>query len=364
MVCFPDGYMSFKLLPSSEMAEPSQIGGIDIGGDSPTIVGSWWLNESGEIEGGGTPKFAGFTRGEKVPLYGVKLGAGIPPLSGAWVAKKLGLEYSDGEGAVVAGPRIDPQVRPDRAQHVGLLRDRAEDVGVVILRLVLVLGDVEARWMLQHLHGLEVNRTRHTAAALSLVARPTHHHGLMGSNAPLGFLEHAHVRLRKVRLRGRPGGRRHGGRHGQGVELVERRSRGRVAVDESFQADQLGQLAAQHLRVSTEVMRQYPGSLEVLGEVVDLDEGRRGRRVHVEQRGMQKLDRDAAQLVAALDIVEVDVLDVRERVLDLVTGLVVVDVVGHGALVGRVEDDQVHRVLADTHPPTDGEGAAVEMVDH
>jgi hypothetical protein len=79
---------------------------------------------------------------------------------------------------------------------------------------------------------------------------------------------------------------------------------------------------------------------------------------------MQKLDRDAAQLIAALNIVEVDVLDVRKRVLDLVSGLVVVDVVRHGALVGRVKDDQVHGVLANTHPPADGEGAAVQMVDH
>jgi len=90
------------LFPSSEIAEPSQIGGIDIGGDSLTIAGSEWLNESGEIEGGGTPKFVGFIIGEKVPLYGVKLAAGIPLLSGAWEAKKLGLEYPDGEGAVVA----------------------------------------------------------------------------------------------------------------------------------------------------------------------------------------------------------------------------------------------------------------------
>lgn len=90
MVCFE--YISFRPLPSSEMAEESwgvyrsadalrPI--IDIGGDWSTIAGSPWVKESGETDGA-TPRFAGFTMGErKVLLYGVlKLEAGSGVLSG------------------------------------------------------------------------------------------------------------------------------------------------------------------------------------------------------------------------------------------------------------------------------------------
>ena len=58
--------MSFILCSSSEMAQPSQIG------DSPTMAGSVWWKESGEI--GGMPRLEGLTRVGEV----VRLAVGMP----------------------------------------------------------------------------------------------------------------------------------------------------------------------------------------------------------------------------------------------------------------------------------------------
>lgn len=72
MVCLLFGYMLFILL-LLEMVELLYIGGIDMGGDLLIMVGLGWLNESGEMEGGGIFRLVGFIMGEKVLLYGVKL---------------------------------------------------------------------------------------------------------------------------------------------------------------------------------------------------------------------------------------------------------------------------------------------------
>lgn len=50
-------------------------------------------------------------------------------------------------------------------------------------------------------------------------------------------------------------------------------------------------------------------------------------------------------------------------VLDLVASLVIVDVVRHCALLGRVENDEVHGVLPNSGPSADAERATCEMMD-
>jgi hypothetical protein len=78
-----------------------------------------------------------------------------------------------------------------------------------------------------------------------------------------------------------------------------------------------------------------------------------------------EFDHEAAKLVGVVFVVlQVDALDVCEGVLDLVACLLIVDVVGHGAFVGRVEHNQIHRVLSNTGPLANGEGAAGKMMDH
>lgn len=54
----------------------------------------------------------------------------------------------------------------------------------------------------------------------------------------------------------------------------------------------------------------------------------------------------------------------RKWVLDLISSLVVIDVVSHGTLVGGVEDDEIHCVLPDTRPLSDAEGAAGKVMNH
>lgn len=150
---------------------------------------------------------------------------------------------------------INAQVGVERTQHVGLLRDGSEDLGVVNGSLVVVLRlrDMEARGLLEHLECLEIDRPRDTAATLPLVARSSPHHHvvvLMNVDPPLVLLEHANVGLREVWLRRRT---RWGNRRRQGhgvVHLLEHVVRA-VTMHESLQADKLSKLAAQHLGVAT-----------------------------------------------------------------------------------------------------------------
>lgn len=102
----------------------------------------------------------------------------------------------------------------------------------------------------------------------------------------------------------------------------------------------------------------------ILSEITDLEEAASlANRVHEEEGWLEKLDRDSAHMIA-ITIVEVDVLDVRKGILDLVSFLIVVDVVGHRALVGGVKDDEIHSVLGHAHPLANSERLAVEMVNH
>lgn len=147
------------------------------------------------------------------------------------------------------------------------------------------------------------------------------------------------------------------------MELIEERVRA-VTVHESLEAYQLRQLAAQHLGVSTEMVCEHSRGLLVFGEIAALEEscGLRSR-VHEEERRVKKLDRDAAEVIT-LAVVKENVFDVSKRILDLVPSLLIVDVVGHGALVWRVKDDEVHSVLTNSRPLADGERTASKMMDH
>lgn len=141
---------------------------------------------------------------------------------------------------------------------------------------------------------------------------------------------------------------------------------GRVTVHEGFQRHELGKLTAENLGVAAEVVDHTMRRLLILSEVATLEKAVGiGGRVHEEVRGPVQLNDNAAKLVrVAVVVLQINRFNGRERVLDLVASLLIVDVVGHSALVGRVEDDEVHGVLAHTRPLANTEGAASQVVDH
>jgi hypothetical protein len=139
---------------------------------------------------------------------------------------------------------------------------------------------------------------------------------------------------------------------------------------ERFEGDKLCELAAQDLRVATEVMHQAVRCLLILSKVSALVKATRSRRVHEEIWWARKLDnkttrsqRSTFSVRCWVAVVQCDILDEREWVLDLVTGRVVVDVVRNTALLGRVKDDEVHGTLTNSAPRANAQGAAREMVD-
>lgn len=139
-----------------------------------------------------------------------------------------------------------------------------------------------------------------------------------------------------------------------------------MTVHEGLERNQLGELAAQNFGVTAEVMNKAMSSLEVFGEVAALKKAiGSGRGIHKEVRGSVQLNDNTAELVGiAFAVLEEDVFDVRERIFNLVSGLLIVDVVGHGALVRRIEDDEIHSVLPNSCPLSDAEGSASKMMDH
>lgn len=74
--------------------------------------------------------------------------------------------------------------------------------------------------------------------------------------------------------------------------------------------------------------------------------------------------RRAIGVGSTLTSLQLDAFDERERKFDLVSSRVVVDVVCDAGFVRRVEDDQIHCILANSAPCTDAEGTASEVVDH
>lgn len=132
-----------------------------------------------------------------------------------------------------------------------------------------------------------------------------------------------------------------------------------VTVHERVQVGKFGQLTAQNLRVPSKSVYHHPRSLLIFREISNLEEPTRSRRIHEEIWRTVQLDNEAALLSRVhVAVLEVDVLDVTERVLDLVSRRVIVDVVGHTRLIGRVEDDEVHGILADSAPRSNLQSAA------
>jgi len=114
-----------------------------------------------------------------------------------------------------------------------------------------------------------------------------------------------------------------------------------MAVHKRLERDELRELTAKHLRAAPESVNQASGSLKILGEIVHLIETLGIRtRVHEEMGWPVELDNDAAGFrEVAFVILEVNALDVGEWVLNLVPSLLIVNIVGHGTLVRRVEND-------------------------
>lgn len=138
-----------------------------------------------------------------------------------------------------------------------------------------------------------------------------------------------------------------------------------MSVHERLERTQLCELACEHLWVSTKVMHHDLRRLLILCEVSTLEKASRPRRVHEEIRRPVELYNQATRLAHfCISMLEENVFDECKGVFDFVSGLVVVDIIGHACFVGRVEDDEVHGVLAHTRPLANTEGAASQVVDH
>lgn len=170
-----------------------------------------------------------------------------------------------------------------------------------------------------------------------------------------------------VGLRGRAldEGRRHGSGGGGDSKVIVVVSQ---TILERLQRHQLGQLDTQDLGMASQVVHHDLACLLLLGEITALVEASGVGGIHVEEWRTVKFHhqtprsrRSAIRPGIRVSGFQSDVLDVRERILDFVTSGIVVDIVGHAGLVGRVEDDQVHGILANAPPGTDREGAAGKM---
>lgn len=113
------------------------------------------------------------------------------------------------------------------------------------------------------------------------------------------------------------------------------------------------------------------GGLLVLGKIAALKKTSGSRVVHEEIRGSVQFNEQTAEgqagtlgVADGVSRLEGDIFDVRKRILDLVAGGAIVDVVSDAGLVGRVEDDQIHCTLTDTAPGTNGKRAAGKVLYH
>lgn len=215
-------------------------------------------------------------------------------------------------------------------------------------------------------HG-KVDGNGHGAAALAFV---TAGRSQADANTKGWLVEHAHGvgmsdMLVRLRLRTMHDGG-DGGGNGERVRIEHL-----MAVLERVQSDELGELTAQDFGMTAEVMNENLRSLLVFGKVAALVETSGAGRVHEEVGRPRQLDdetarplRSALGVAERIAIVQRDVLYERERILDLVPGGVVVDVVRDATFFGRVEDDEVHGTLADSTPRADAQRAASKVVNH
>lgn len=107
-----------------------------------------------------------------------------------------------------------------------------------------------------------------------------------------------------------------------------------VAVHKRIEGNEFRQLTAKYLGMTTKLMNHDLRGLLILCEITALEEPSRSGRVHEEIWGAIELYNKTAWLSRfSITIFQVDVLNEGERILDLVSGLVVVDVVCHTGLV-------------------------------
>lgn len=227
------------------------------------------------------------------------------------------------------------------------------------------------------LQGREIHGNRNGTTPLTLVSARrvgTHIRGMMRVGKVVvvmvvRILVQSHERsgcgeMIGLRCRTLDEGRRHG-RSGHGKVIVGH------AVLEGFQGDQFGELDAEHLGMTTQMVDQDLRGLLLLGEITTLVETPGVGGVHVEERRAVQFHDETTgsrgspvRLRGLVTRFQSDVLDVGKGIFDLVAGGVVVDVVGHAGLFGRVENNQIHGILPNAAPTADGQGAASEVVDH
>ena len=164
-----------------------------------------------------------------------------------------------------------------------------------------------------------------------------------------------------LRSRALDKGRRHRrGGHGKVVSHT---------ILERLQRDQFGELNAKNLGMTSKMVNQDLTGLLLFGEIAALIETSRVGGVHVEKRRTVQLHDQATRpgrstvgLRTLVTRLQSDVLDMGEGVLDLVSGGVIVDVVGHAGLLWRVENHQVHSILSDAAPAANAQRTACEMM--
>ncbi len=138
-----------------------------------------------------------------------------------------------------------------------------------------------------------------------------------------------------------------------------------------FQRDEFGELATQSIGVATQMMCVDLRRLLVLGKVPTLVEASCTGRVHEKIRRPVQLHEKtprswshAVGIIRRIGVFKGNVLDVGERILDLVTSRVIVDIVGETSFVRRIEYDQIHGILSYPTPGANGKGFAGKVVNH
>lgn len=133
-----------------------------------------------------------------------------------------------------------------------------------------------------------------------------------------------------------------------------------MPVLERIQRHQLGKLPAEDFGMTSEMVNENLRCLLILCKITTLIEAARARRIHKEVRRSAELNDKAARprrrpvvIWTGFSRFQRDVFDVGKWKFDLVSRRVVVDVVRDACLVGRIEDDEVHRILPDTSPAAD-----------
>lgn len=208
----------------------------------------------------------------------------------------------------------------------------------------------------------DVNCNRYRTASLALVATSSWHIEAQ----VVAILVQVHVswssKMVGLRCRTLDEWRGHRSRHGEAAVIISQ------AVLERLQRYKLGKLNAQDLGMASQVMNHDLTSLLLLGEITALVESSGVRRVHVKVRRAVQLHNKTTwsrwfpiRPRARIPSFQGDVLDIGKRILDLIAGSIVVDIVSHACLIRGIENDQVHGVLSNAPPAADSQGTTGEV---